>query len=195
MAAAAIGTMHMIMIVVAMGVVVMRMMVGMAVAVIVAMPVVVTVMLVSGGGRRHDRPRLGVEQPQAETGDQQKAGALHVERGIAHRDRGAAQKQIGRAHQQDRCHALRQRGQQRNENAASELGLVGDHVGRDHRLAVAGAGGMKHAIGKGKADKPQHLHRIVPHRLQRRCQRVVELLLILVDPHQHRLQRAERRRK
>ena len=64
-------------------------------------------------------------------------------------------------------------------HAALQLDLVGDHVGGDHRLAVAGAGGMEDAVGEGKADQRTRAARDPPHGLQRARQRAVEVLLLV----------------
>ena len=44
---------------------------------------------------------------------------------------------------------LHQRRGKRQHDAAPRGLLVGDEIGRDHRLAVAGAGGVEDAVGKG----------------------------------------------
>ena len=46
---------------------------------------------------------------------------------------------------------LQQGGKGRKQQPALQLDLVGDHVGGEHRLAVAGAGGMEDAIGEACA--------------------------------------------
>ena len=57
----------------------------------------------------------------------------------------------------DRDQRLQQRRDERQHDAAPGGLLVGDEIGGDHRLAVAGAGGVKDAVGKG--DRQQRPHR------------------------------------
>ncbi|MFK4617309.1 hypothetical protein ABIF50_000586 [Bradyrhizobium diazoefficiens] len=97
------------------------------------------------------------DQPQAEQRDQAVARDLDHAFGLAH-GLGRRIQDPGRdADDQDRDHRLHQ-GRGKRERDAAPRGLaVGDEIGGDHRLAVAGAGGMEDAIGK--RDEEQRPHR------------------------------------
>ena len=76
----------------------------------------------------------------------------------------------------DRDQRLQQRRGERQHDAAPPGLVVGDQIGRDHRLAVAGAGGVEDAVeerqrrsgpdraavGLGGADRPENCDRIRP---------------------------------
>ena len=113
-------------------------------------------------------------------------------RRLRHRDRGAAQHEIGGADQQDGDAALHHRGEEGEQHAALQLGLVGDHVGGDHRLAVAGTGGVEDAIGEGEPDQRPELPGVFAHAFERLGQRAVEALLLHVHPGEETAEDASR---
>ena len=100
------------------------------------------------------RARLAPEQPGAEQGDQHKARDLEEPCRIGHRHGGAAQHEIGKHHDDDRRQPLQQRRDEGQQDATLQRHFVGDHVGRDHRLTVAGSGGVEDAVKK--AQRSQH---------------------------------------
>ena len=78
--------------------------------------------------------------------------------------------------------ACRKAERKESSDAAAQRHFIGEHVGRDHRLAVTGAGCMEDAVGEGQADQHPELGAVLAHRLQRAGQRAVEGLLLDIDP-------------
>ncbi len=134
-------------------------------------------------------PDLARQEPGAEERDHGEAGNFHRLRRFRHGDGGAAQHEIGGDDEEDGDRALNQRRDEGNQDAAFQLRLVGDHVGGDHRLAMAGAGRVEHAIGKGEADQRGQRPWVFAHGFQRAGQRAVEALLVDVDPLEEGCQR------
>ena len=126
-------------------------------AAVVVMMVVVIVMMMGHGKRGlgalclqrpHKAAALGPNQPGAERRDQRVAGDLDRFFGPAHGLRGSIEQPGADADQHHRDQRLQQRRGKRQQDAAPRGFLVGDKIRRDHRLAVAGAGGVKYAVGK-----------------------------------------------
>ena len=92
----------------------------------------------------------------ADEHDQRVAGDLDRPHGVAHRLRGRAEQHRGDANDRDRDERLQQRRGERQHDAAPPGFLVGDEIGRDHRLAVAGTGGMENAVDERDAHQPPH---------------------------------------
>ena len=80
-----------------------------------------------------------------------------------------------RADERDGDHRLQERRQKRHHRAAPERAFVGEHVGRDQRLAVAGPGGVKDAIGEAEADQSPGGARIAMQRMDLRRHEMGEL--------------------
>ena len=116
------------------------------------------------GRRQHGRrPRrlqrankaaaLGPDQPGAERRDQGVACDLDRLFRPAHGPGGGIQQPGANRDDRHRDQRLHQRGGERQHDAAPHGLLVGDQIGRDHRLAVAGSGGMKDAVSKGDREQ------------------------------------------
>ncbi len=109
------------------------------------------------GGARPQRPQqaaaLVPHQPGAKQRDQRVAGDLDGALGAAHGLGGDVQQPRADADDRHRHQRLQQRRHQRQHDAAPGAFLIGDQIGRNHRLAVTGAGGMEHAIGKRDPDQ------------------------------------------
>ena len=67
-------------------------------------------------------------------------------------------------------------------DTAAQRHFISQHVGRDDCLSMAGAGGVKDAIGKGKTGQHPEFRAVPAHRLQRAGQRAVKSLLLDIDP-------------
>ena len=135
-------------------------MVRMVMVMIMTMIVVMMVVLVRGRRRRspdrlglvqrtrlaNERPALHPQKPQPNDDDQRVAQRLdHVDRHL-HRRCGRIQHRGRDPDQHHRDQSLKNGGGKGEHNAAFPRLLVGDEIGRDHRLAVTGTGRMKHAI-------------------------------------------------
>ena len=99
--------------------------------------------------RAKESAALGPDQPGAERRDQRVAGDLDRALRPAHGFRGGVEQPGADADDQHRDQRLHQRRGERQRDAAPRGFLVGDQIGRDHRLAVAGPGGMEDAVGEG----------------------------------------------
>ena len=127
----------------------------------VVMVAVAVIMMVGRRSRRHRRQRpldlkradeaaaLGPDQPRAERRYQGVACNLDHLLGIAHGAGGGIEQPGANRDDHYRDQRLHQCGGKRQHDAAPGCLLVGDQIGRDHRLAVAGSGGMKDPVGKG----------------------------------------------
>ena len=118
------------------------------------------------GGRHHrrntrlpergqERPALDPQEPRADRHDQGVARGLDQSHGVAHHLRGGAEQDRGNADDRhgDRC--LQQRRGERQRDAAAPRLFVGDQIGRDHRLAVAGSCRVKNAVREGETEQAQ----------------------------------------
>ncbi len=92
---------------------------------------------------------LGPDQPGAEGRDQGVACDLDHFFSPAHGFGGGVEQPGANSDNHDRDQRLHQRRGKRQRDAAPRGLLVGDQIGRDHRLAMAGAGGVKYPISKG----------------------------------------------
>ena len=102
--------------------------------------------------RQHARP-FDPEQPHADRDDQRVADDLDpADRGL-HGRRGRAQQHRGDADDHHRDQRLQHRRRERQHDAAPPGLVIGDDVGRDHRLAVAGAGGVEDAVEERQAEQ------------------------------------------
>ena len=96
--------------------------------------------------RRKEDPPFHPQQPDADEDDERVAHDFDQIDRPFHGRRGRVQQRGGDAHQHHGDQRLQQRGRERKHHAAHPGLFVRDHVGRDHRLAVAGAGGVKDAV-------------------------------------------------
>src|ERR1700752_5294045 len=103
--------------------------------------------------RLHEGAALGPHQAGAEGGDQAVACDLDRLFRPAHGLRGGIEQPGTDADQHDGDEGLQQRRDERQHDAAPGGLLIGDQIGRDHRLAVAWTGGMEKAGGKGERKK------------------------------------------
>ena len=135
--------------------------------------------------KRHKRAALHPQQSHPDEDDQRVAHDFdHVDR-AAHGRRSRAQQRRRYPDDHDRDQRLQQRRRERQDHPARPGFIIGDDVGRDHRLAVPRAGGMKNtvqerqpekgpggaAVGLGGADQAREL--------------AVEFGLLGEDPTQH----------
>ena len=127
------------------------------VPVIVRMAVVVAMMMRGAGDRRYRRSllqrarepaALGPDQPGAERRDQRIARDLDGPFSTAHGFGSGVEQPGTNPHDQDGNQRLHQRRGERQHDAAPRGLLVGDQIGRDHRLAMAGTGGVEDAVGE-----------------------------------------------
>src|SRR3954454_24834575 len=159
----AMAMIRMVMVVVAM--IMMMIMMRMVVAIVtVAVIVFVIVRRCDRGADRVQGPiyvprfakkalALDPDQPRANERDQRVAGKLDHPLGAAHLPGGGVEQRRRDTDDRDRDEGLQQRRRKRQHDAAPPGLFVGDEIRRDHRLAMAGAGGVKDAIGKGDAEQ------------------------------------------
>ena len=76
--------------------------------------------------------------------------------GVAHLARGGVEQRRRDADERHRDERLQQRRGERQHDAAPPGLLVGDEIGRDHRLAVARPGGVEDAVEEGDAEQRPH---------------------------------------
>ena len=122
--------------------------------------------------------QLAGQKPCSEQGDERIGGDFERVGRVGHRHRGAAQHVPADSDQRERRHSLQQRRDEGQQDSPAQLHLIGEHVGRDHRLAVAGAGGVEHPVGKGQADQERQRRAILFQLDQGLTQRGEEFTLI-----------------
>jgi hypothetical protein len=101
----------------------------------------------------NQRTAFHPEKPRSEQCDQAVADDLDPPHGAVHGAPRGTEQRRGHAHDRHGHQRLQQRGREGQHNTAPPGLAVGDHVRGDHRLAVTGAGGMKHAIGEGQGEQ------------------------------------------
>ncbi len=92
-------------------------------------------------------------QPGAQQGDRQVAGTLdpdHRTDGLTCQPTEAVNQH---RHQGDRDHGLQQGGGTGKGEGASQVATLGEQVGAEHGLAVAGACGMEHAVTEAESEQ------------------------------------------
>ena len=98
---------------------------------------------------------LHPEQPRAERRDQRVADDLDIADGLAHHFRGGAEQGRRDPDDQHRDQRLQKSRRERQDDAAPPGFFIGDEIGRDHRLAVAGTGGVENSVREGEAEQRQ----------------------------------------
>ena len=96
---------------------------------------------------------LHPQQPRADRDDQQIAHDLDHPHGVAHHLGGGAEQRRGDADDRDRDQRLQHRRGERQHDAALPGLVIGDEVGRDHRLAVTRTGGVEDAVEERNAEQ------------------------------------------
>ena len=194
---------------VGMGVIVMRVVVVMRVvmAMIVVMMPMIMMMRMRGRGsadalRRaqqrpfgEEAPALGVEKLRAHQRDQRIARDLDPPHRGAHRLRGRAEQRRRDADHGDRDQRLHQRGGKREHDAALPGLLVGDQVGRDHRLAVTRPRGVENSVREGEPHQQPCGAAVGLGVADRARQQPVELGLLGEQPAGDARRRRRRRRR
>ena len=100
-----------------------------------------------------ERAALHPQQPQADDDDERVTHLLDDAHGVAHHLRRGAEQHRGDADDGDGGQRLHDGRRKRQHHAALPGLVVGDDVGRDHRLAVAGTGGVEDAVDEGDAEQ------------------------------------------
>src|SRR3954447_17703897 len=96
---------------------------------------------------------LDPDEPRADEGDQRVARKLDDALGVAHLPRGGVEQYRRDTDDRDGDERLQQRGCKRQHDTTPPGLFVGDEIGRDHRLAVAGAGGVEDTVDEGDAEQ------------------------------------------
>ena len=105
---------------------------------------------VGAGSRRtegHERAPLAPDEQQAKRDDPQVACQFDRLGGGGHRRCRGVEHDSGDADERRRHGTLEERREQGDDEAAPQRHLVGDHVGGDDGLAMAGPGGVEDAVG------------------------------------------------
>ena len=116
-------------------------------------PLVVAAMVVP------DAEELSRDQPEAEQRHQRVGDDADPVGGIADGGAGEGEARRHDADQDDRDQRLQHRRDEAEDDAAPELTLVGENVGRDHHLAVTGPRGVEDAVEE--AQRAEHPERVV----------------------------------
>ncbi len=131
------------------------------------------------GDRIQERTALHPEQPRAEKRDQPIAEHFDPPDRAVHGAACRAKQHRGDADNGDRHQRLQHRRSERQRHAAPPGLAVGHDIGRDHRLAVTGPGGMKNACKpKEQAEQVQHRAAIDLGGANRRRQTAIEFGLL-----------------
>ena len=96
--------------------------------------------------RREKSPPFYPQQSEADEDDERIAQNFDEIDRAFHGRRSCVQERGGNAHEHHRDQRLQQRGGEREHHAAHPGLFIRDHIGRDHRLAVTGPGGVKNAV-------------------------------------------------
>ena len=105
--------------------------------------------------RAEGRAQLIVEQPDADQRHQRPARRLEPGLHGADLQARGAQQQHQHAHHDKRRERLDQRRQERQQDAAPHRAAIRQHIGGNHRLAMAGARRMQHAVGEAQRREHQ----------------------------------------
>ena len=101
----------------------------------------------------HEGAALAPDEPCAEQCDAGVTRGFDEFREAAHLRGCLVQDRGEEPDETDGHQGLQQCGQSGNAEAAAQGALVGDEIGSQHRFAVAGARGVKHAISESDADE------------------------------------------
>src|SRR5471032_2177791 len=93
------------------------------------------------------------EQPQPNHDDQRITHDFDDPHGVAHRLGGGAEQHGGDAHDRDGREGLQYGGSEGQHDAALPSLVISYQIGRDHRLAMAGSGGVEYAVEKRDAEQ------------------------------------------
>jgi hypothetical protein len=96
---------------------------------------------------------LDPQQPRTERGNQPIADHLDPPDRAVHGAAGCAQKHGGNTHNRHRDNGLQNRRGKGQHHAAPPGLAIGDHIGRNHRLAVAGPSGVKHTVSERQPEQ------------------------------------------
>ena len=107
---------------------------------------------------------------------------LHKARRVLHALRRGVQSQRQHADDRDGHNPLQHSRQKRQQQPTPKRALVRQHVGGDDRLAVAGAGGVKHPIREAETSKRPHGAPIALHGAHRAAQQALEFGLLRQNP-------------
>ena len=111
---------------------------------------------------------LDPNQPRAERRDQPITCDLDGALGTAHGPGGNVEQPCTDPDDHHRDQRLRQRGGEGQRDAAPRCFLVGDEIGRDHRLAMSRPGRVEDAVSERDAEQRPDRAAIVPGRTNRR---------------------------
>ena len=141
----------------------------------------------NGGGPRRlygaqQAAALAPHQPCAECRDQAVTCDFDDALDAAHGLGGDVEQPRADADDQHRDQRLRQRGDERQHDAAPRGLLIGDEIGGDHRLAVTGTRGVEDAVSERNAEQRPHGAAIVLRRADRRRHGPVEFGLLREQP-------------
>jgi len=142
---------------------------------------------------RDESAPLHPQQSQPDHDDQRIAHDFDGIDRAPHSRRGRIQQRGGDAHQRHRDQGLKQRGGERQHHAARPGLFVGDHVGRDHRLAVTGAGGVENAVEEGEPEQTPSGGAIGLGGAYQAGELAIEFRLLGEDPAEHAAYRHSRR--
>ena len=137
--------------------------------------------------------RLRPQEPQAEEDDRRVARDLQPVGHPGHLLRGRADDQRRHADDDDRRQRLDEGGGEGDGDAPLHAVARGEHVGGDHRLAVARAGGMEDAVEEGDAEEQPHRRAVLLDVAERVGEAPVELRLPRRDPGEGRAERPAHR--
>ncbi len=97
---------------------------------------------------REQGAALSPSEREPEQHDHAIGAELENTHGLVHRLRGGAEHERRNPHQRNRRDGLRDRGREGEHDPAFHRRVVGDEIGRDHRLAVAGPRRVKNPVEK-----------------------------------------------
>ena len=138
------------------------------------------------------RASLAPEQPGAKRADQCVAHDFEEPCRVGHGHGRAAQHKINQRHHRYCGRRLQEGREEGQRDPPAQRHFIGEHIGRDDRLAVTGAGCMKDAVSERQADQNPELRAVLTHRLERAGQRAIEGLLLDIDPVEPRRKQAGR---
>ena len=126
--------------------------------------------------RRPCRPNdLAPDQPASQRDDQCVGDNLEIETGPGHRDAGHVQDHRCHQDQRDGAAGLRERCDERQHDAVSQALAGGEQIGRDHGLAMTGAGGVNDPVQEGETEQSPGGMAVVAHGANRRRHVLIEI--------------------
>ena len=152
-----------------------------------------------GGGamerlqRREKSPAFYPQQSEANENDERIAQDFDEIDRAFHGRRSCVQERGGNAHEHHRDQRLQQRGGEREHHAAHPGLFIRDHIGRDHRLAVTGPGGVKNAVQERQSKQAPSRAAIGLGGTDQARELPIEFRLLGEDPPEHAAHRRGRR--